>query len=278
MSAFFRNSKNLFDQNAAKILSNWEMRDWTLRKFSLFTFKKGTRYTITLKENNCIAANTDCHTFVTINNTINSGGTYIANSNFPNNNKTKVSIYSETDDLFLVVYMDNGGVKDERLNKLFTELLVDMMIVEGTEELPYQPYNNMQAVAVLPTFDVRNPKNLFDIPENFTWTGVHKITKKLPAGTYTVSCEGAIFGGANAPIINFAFADTNTTDSYYDAKNQKTTFDLDGGDYNIYFYSNGFSYPNSQGVTSTIKKLMLVEGTTAQPYYTPAKFDLRVKE
>ena len=122
--------ENLFDEEKAKISSNWSGKTTAYRKFLGFTFKKGVHYTVTLKENNmhsdylpkppqtlacCINSNTSW------------GGIAIGNTS-SHLHPVKIKVYDETADLYLVLYHYQTSLED-----IFTKRLIGMQIVEGEE-------------------------------------------------------------------------------------------------------------------------------------------------
>lgn len=112
---------------------------------------------------------------------------------------------------------------------------------------------------------LKGSNNLLDIPEEFTWTKYKEIKITLPAGNYTVSMDSFVSGGSYAPLMKFDNLETGVSDGGYSFSAKEKTILLTGGEYGIRFYSNG-NYPNLEGVTSTINKLMLNHGETALPY------------
>lgn len=115
-------------------------------------------------------------------------------------------------------------------------------------------------------------KNLLNIPESFTWTGVVTGMTKivLTTGNYTFSCDDYSAGGSSSPCV--AFLRGGEIIYYYLAKNKKTTIYIKEGQYVVNFYANGYNLAASQDVTSTINKLMLEEGTVStayEPYAVP---------
>ena len=106
--------------------------------------------------------------------------------------------------------------------------------------------------------------NLIDIPENFTWTVIYEKRKfELPAGTYTISCSSYEQGGAAPPHIRFL--GVNNSDDIWTRVDKVYTKSFAGGEYTVYFYSADDA-GSSGGITSTINKLMLNEGSSALPY------------
>ena len=106
--------------------------------------------------------------------------------------------------------------------------------------------------------------NLIDIPENFTWTVIYEKRKfELPAGTYTISCSSYEQGGAAPPHIRFL--GVNNSDDIWTRVDKAYTKSFAGGEYTVYFYSAD-NAGSSGGITSTINKLMLNEGSSALPY------------
>lgn len=106
-------------------------------------------------------------------------------------------------------------------------------------------------------------RNLWNLPENLTWTENVGVKVSLPAGTYTVSYNTCDNGGAtDAPCVRFW---DNNRSLYLTAKTQKIT--LTKPETQIYLYTCGFSNANSKNVTATVTQLMLsAAGGSYQPY------------
>lgn len=104
-------------------------------------------------------------------------------------------------------------------------------------------------------------KNLLDTPQIHTWSGYKSIRNPLIAGTYTISCGKVTQGGANPPAIVMG-----STYKYL-TNNLVTTVTLSADVTDILFYSNGYNYAESQGVTSTVEDLMIsINGGDYEPY------------
>ena len=107
-------------------------------------------------------------------------------------------------------------------------------------------------------------KNLLDVAENFEFTGTPGFDVYLPAGEYTVSFDSETHEGEKPP--EFRFYDNkiwNTLDGTQKAK----TVTLHKPERKIYLYSNGTSSANSEGVSASVKKLMVSKtGGDYEPY------------
>lgn len=107
-------------------------------------------------------------------------------------------------------------------------------------------------------------KNFLNVPS--VW-GFERYTQKpifIPAGTYYISMANVTKGGTSNPVLVL-----NDTAIYLTSnKSQKVTFDVDITKYS--YYSNGYSWAGSEGITSTVENLMIsVDGGAYQPYHEP---------
>lgn len=140
------------------------------------------------------------------------------------------------------------------------------MLNEGTTALPYTPYFSGLKHAFINSIKSTG-RNLLNLPEDLTFTGVRILSNvKLRGGNYTCSIESYEKGGSDAPVVLFNKVGGNGTEEAFYANYMTLPFKLTGGVYNIYFYSNGWSYPNSDGVTSTLRSFMLNYGNKPLPY------------
>lgn len=108
-------------------------------------------------------------------------------------------------------------------------------------------------------------KNKLNVPKEFSINTSATISISLSAGTYHLTCDEVTLGGTNPIIIVVnggaypAFYAINT--------NTNTTFTTTSDISSVTFYSNGYSYPASQGITSTVKNLMISSsGGNYEPY------------
>lgn len=107
-------------------------------------------------------------------------------------------------------------------------------------------------------------KNLLDIDENLSFTGLREKTVNIPAGTYVLTWAGRTSTGQNKPVIRFV-NNSVLIDLLADVGNSKVTFAKD--ETTIYVYSNGYDYAASENVSATITQLMLsVDGGDYEPY------------
>lgn len=164
-----------------------------------------------------------------------------------------------------------------RINNNYVTLS-NIQVREGdytnTELPPYQPYFTGLKSASFAGIE-SGGRNLINVPEKFiiTETSQFKVGH-LSEGQYTISCDDFVAGGENSPTI--ALFVNGEVDRYFEAKDKKITFNLRGGDYTAYCYSNGFNHSASQGITSIVNKLMLNHGSTAElftPYIEPTVFN-----
>lgn len=181
---------------------------------------------------------------------------YIANSSFVvNEGDILTQVYAQVDKLSTV-------------NKT-----VYPMLNAGSTALPYTPYFSGLKHARINSIKSTG-RNLLNIPEEFAFTCFKKIDNViLPRGTYTFSLGSYEQGGTANPVVVFQNTDTVSNEKACDASKGTQTFDLVGGNYTIQFYANGWSYPNSEGVTSTLCKVMVNLGAKALPY-EPYKEDI----
>ena len=106
-------------------------------------------------------------------------------------------------------------------------------------------------------------KNLLNVPNDFSITGTPSKSINLSAGTYYLTCQNVTEGGENNPVIviNGGAGFIGLTNNM----NWKftTTSDITS----VQFYSNGYNYNNSQGITSKVEKLMIsTSGGEYEPY------------
>ena len=107
-------------------------------------------------------------------------------------------------------------------------------------------------------------KNLLNISNFYSITGViniETIISNIPAGTYKLTCKGVTKEGTNYPslrINNNYYALNPNTDTNITIPDELTS---------AYFYSNGSSWNDSQGITSIINDLMIsTNGGNYEPY------------
>lgn len=110
----------------------------------------------------------------------------------------------------------------------------------------------------------RKCANLLDVPETFEFVQSTGVDVYLPAGQYVVSWgQGGAFGSVGYGSIRFY---NNDVWSHITSIEGFRVVTLTQDETKVYFYSNGTSSADSNGVTATMKKLMLNEGATALPY------------
>lgn len=114
---------------------------------------------------------------------------------------------------------------------------------------------------------IRNVNLLKDTPEVYSFE--RRINfQALPAGTYYVSCGKVTKGGANDPQIGDANSHAAITSNMM---NQQFTLSTNN---NITMYSNGWSWGASEGVTSTVEKLII----TAAPIASIADYEPYIEQ
>lgn len=156
----------------------------------------------------------------------------------------------------------------------FSNCVVYPMLVKGSVVKPYKKgvkgLRNASIKAIKYT-----GKNVLNIPEELTFTKIQVYNGiMLPAGTYSISCESYEMGGTDAPAVEITDS-SNQHEYVWVADYGTKTFTLKGGTYKFNIYSNGYNYVGSEGVTSTIRKLMLNLGDPI-PYepYTEELYQL----
>ena len=115
--------------------------------------------------------------------------------------------------------------------------------------------------------ETREGYNLLNVPKEFEVTGT--VSKKykniIPAGSnITISCKEVEAGGdAGNMAIDFRDSDS-VIKSIILSSNTNTSIVLDKDCVSSNIYSNGYSYNNSQGITSKIHELMVNIGDTKE--------------
>ena len=105
-------------------------------------------------------------------------------------------------------------------------------------------------------------KNLLNLPSSYSIESKTTYKISLKAGTYHITCGEVTKGGANNPVMiwNGTSISLTTDKDATKTLSEDTTLTLE-------FYSNGWNYSTSQGVTSIVKNLMISsEGGTYEPY------------
>ncbi len=138
------NSRNIFDLAKASSSTYWKGTQY--KKFTPIVFKKGVRYTVTIGKNLCNSIDYPFDT-ETVAIVINANGGWngisIGNTSSGIRYGTKFSVYNQNSDLYLWTY-----VKGISYEQFFTEVIKEMQIVQGTEELNFEPYFNPVTVAI----------------------------------------------------------------------------------------------------------------------------------
>lgn len=105
-------------------------------------------------------------------------------------------------------------------------------------------------------------KNLLDVEEECTFTGVKTMDTYIPAGTYVLSLGGESHGGENYPGIRF-----NNNNIIMYLNKTSWTITLAQPETKIYLYANDVNWGASSGITTTLNQLMLsAEGGEYEPY------------
>ena len=146
----------------------------------------------------------------------------------------------------------------------------EVQIEEGDTATDYEPYGYKIPVKT-------SGKNLLNIPQNFELSGTYTYDCDIPAGTYTLDLSSVISGGESTPYIRFL---NNQKGYYLSSNNSNLTIILETRETKIYVYSNGYNFPASEGITSSIKDLMLEKGKTTTEYepYNATTYNIYLKE
>lgn len=107
-------------------------------------------------------------------------------------------------------------------------------------------------------------KNLLDVKDAVTWTGVYSKDISIPAGRYTMSYSSSSWGGENAPYVRFT---ANDKWIMVGATAGTAVLVLEQDEDHLYMYSNGSSASDSESITATINQLMVsVNGGDYEAY------------
>ena len=158
-----------------------------------------------------------------------------------------------------------------RLNGIEWEIEYDtIQIEEGDTATDYEPYGYNIPVRT-------SGKNLLNIPQNFEWSGTYTYDCDIPAGTYTLDLSSVVSGGESTPYIRFS---NNQKGYYLSSNNSNFTIILETRETKIYVYSNGYNFSASEGITSSIKDLMLEKGETTTEYepYNATTYNIYLRE
>ncbi len=132
----------------------------------------------------------------------------------------------------------------------------------GASVAPYEPYfDGLRDSKVTEVKSVG--ANLLNIAENTQIVGLITLNVNLPAGEYSISCGGGTWGSKGYGSIRFA---NNEIFVGLYPEERAGTITLTKQETTIYIYSNGTTWSDSNGVTATLKWLMLNKGATALPY------------
>ena len=108
-------------------------------------------------------------------------------------------------------------------------------------------------------------RNLFDIPSEFTWTQFFMKKVNIPAGTYSLTWASRTAGGTESPVIHF---EGNNLTYWMTETSRSRVVKLTTPETKLIFYTNGYDYAGSAGITSTVNQLMLATDNTGkyEPY------------
>lgn len=228
-------TKNLFNAEAAKDDGNWGGTA-AYKQFSLFVFKKGVRYKISMRDNLCWKGeypyNTSTQVALCVNTTSAWGGVYIGNSSVNYKYAITKDVYNETEDMYLYLYHTNSLSKED----IFETLFPNLQIEEGTEATEYEPYGYRIPVSV-GSKNLTNPQKwtsvthnngINDRDENFiTSIGDNYVEATLPVWCGIAS---EMFDVSSVSIIGFKLNQNQVVDDYsiynvgiqgYDENNNK---------------------------------------------------------
>ena len=113
---------------------------------------------------------------------------------------------------------------------------------------------------------IKSGKNLLNVPENLTWTGVYTVNTYLPAGTYRITYSSETHEGADVPTLRLG------TKSY-NVGRKEWIVTLTAPQTVIYLYTNGFNANASKGVSATVNQWMIsLDGGEYEPYKAPTEY------
>ena len=94
---------------------------------------------------------------------------------------------------------------------------------------------------------------------------------------HTLDLSSVVSGGESTPYIRFS---NNQKGYYLSSNNSNFTIILETRETKIYVYSNGYNFSASEGITSSIKDLMLEKGETTTEYepYNATTYNIYLKE
>lgn len=140
----------------------------------------------------------------------------------------------------------------------------EIKLIEGDA---VEAYGRMEPVYIQKIQSIG--RNLIDVPRNFTFTRVRQIYNlHFPAGRYYFSYGSVEYGGSNPPVMVLKDSSTGSDVKGFTTNKDVQYVDLKDGVYDVQFYSNGWNYPASEGITATINELMFCRGSAREyePY------------
>ena len=202
--------KQLWDNEAAMNMDFWTKED-TSYLYTDLKLKPNTTYTLSVNKNNM---------YKNYNENYNSGkfafyigenkGTYIGNSMFGNINVTQsevkkyVTFRTSSNPFYFNINLYSKT--SESLQIAFTELLQNMMLVEGDQVLPWEPFTNGQQIVNPYAGEINlnvTGKNLIDIPEIKSGSGSGRFNCHISKNTvFNVKKDGV---SVKRSIWRFAF-------------------------------------------------------------------------
>ena len=117
--------------------------------------------------------------------------------------------------------------------------------------------------------NVYSGKNFLNVPSEYSVTGMKEVNMNIPIGSYVINWDDIITDGTSTSmLIYFHYEDGTTLAKYisptYTSKSLSFTTTKNVNKVGIYSQGN---YNNSQGITTTFKKLMIsTNGGEYEPY------------
>lgn len=112
-------------------------------------------------------------------------------------------------------------------------------------------------------------KNLLNVPSEYSVTGLKQVNMNMPIGSYVINWDDIITDGTSTSMLIYFYYEDNTKLSKYisptyTSKSLRFATTKNVKKVGIYSQEN---YNNSQGITTTFKKLMIsTDGGTYEPF------------
>lgn len=269
--------KQLWDNEAAMNMDFWINEDASYLYTDL-KLKPNTTYTLSVNKNNM---------YKNYNENYNSGkfafyigenkGTYTGNSMFGNTNviqsevKKYVTFRTSSNPFYFNINLYSKT--SENLQIAFTELLQNIMLVEGDKVLPWEPFTNGQQIVNPYAGEINlnvTGKNLIDIPEIKAGGGSGRFNCHISKNTVlNVRKDGV---NVEASIWRFAFYYKDGSVSYI-TDNRLNTFSIVPATEDNPIES--IAYRDIYITAGRYTDIQLEYGTTPtpyEPYHTPQSF------